>query len=114
MKANLSEQSKRSEIIFKVERDEESGWLTASWDAPHGKGEITTQGKDLRELEQNVREAVHCHFENGKLPGRIRLHFVNDAVLARRETPARRFRRRSSPRIETFGFHGCSTGGGTY
>ena len=72
MKANLKEQSKRAEITFEVERDEESGWLTASWDAPRRKGGITTQGKDLRELEQNVREAVRCHFENGKLPGRIR------------------------------------------
>ena len=82
MKANLSEQSKRTgEITFTVERDEENGGFTASWDAPRGQGGITTQGKDLRELEQNVREAVTCHFENGKLPGRIRLHFVNDPVL---------------------------------
>ena len=82
MKANLKEQSKRAEITFEIERDEESGWLTASWDAPRGQGGITTQGKDLRELEQNVREAVRCHFENGKLPGQIRLHFLDDPVLA--------------------------------
>ena len=82
MKPNLKEQGKRGEIAFEVERDEESGWLTASWDAPRGQGGITTQGKDLRELEQNVREAVRCHFENGKLPWRIRLHFLDDPVLA--------------------------------
>ncbi len=89
MKAKLSEQTGHSnskanmkEIAFNVERDEENGWLTASWDAPRSQGGITTQGKDLRELEQNVREAVRCHFEDGKLPGRIRLHFVNDPVLA--------------------------------
>ena len=89
MKATSSGQSgKRNpkantdEITFNVERDEQDGWLTASWDAPRGQGGITTQGKDLRELEQNVREAVRCHFENRKLPGRIRLHFVNDPVLA--------------------------------
>ena len=83
MKANLSEQSKRAnEITFEVERDEESGWFVARWDAPRGQGGITTQGKNLRELEKNVREAVSCHFEDGKLPGRIRLHFVNDPVLA--------------------------------
>jgi predicted RNase H-like HicB family nuclease len=70
------------EITFNVERDEENGWITASWVAPRGQGGITAQGKDLRELEQNVREAVRCHFEDGKLSGRIRLHFVNDAVLA--------------------------------
>jgi len=89
MKAKPSEQtgssnpkSNTKEITFNVERDEENGWLTASWDAPRGQGGITTQGNDLRELEQNVREAVRCHFENGKLPSRVRLHFVNDPVLA--------------------------------
>ena len=89
MKAKLSEQNGRSnprakmkEITFNVERNEQDCWLTASWDAPRGQGGITTQGKDLRKLEQNVREAVRCHFEIGKLPGRIRLHFFNDAVLA--------------------------------
>lgn len=70
------------EIIFTVECDEESGWLVASWDAPARGGGITTQGKDLQELERNVREAVSCHFENGHAPGQIRLHFVNDPVLA--------------------------------
>ncbi len=82
MKANLSELSKWAEITFEVGCDEEDGWLTASWDATRGKGGNTTQGKDLRELEQNVREAARCHFENGKLPGRIRLHLLNDPVPA--------------------------------
>ena len=70
MKAKLSEQTGRSnpkairkEITFNVERDDQDGWLTASRDAPRGQGGITTQGKDLRELEQNVRECARCHFE---------------------------------------------------
>jgi hypothetical protein len=70
-----------NEITFQVER-EESGWLVASWDAPGGKGGITTQGRDLRELQENVRESVLCHFEEGNTPRAIRLHFVNDPVLA--------------------------------
>jgi len=70
------------EITFRVERDEESGWLIAIWDAPKQIGGITTQGKDLGELEKNLREAVECQFQGEKLPERIRLHFVNDAVLA--------------------------------
>ena len=70
-----------SEITLKVERDE-SGWLVASWDAPDGQGGITTQGSDLRELQDSVKEAVLCHFEAGSLPSTIRLHFVNDPVLA--------------------------------
>ena len=70
------------EIVFNVERDEDSGWLTASWDAPMKTGGITTQGKDLADLEKNLREAVECHFGGEKLPQRIRLRFVNDAILA--------------------------------
>jgi hypothetical protein len=38
------------EIVFQVETCEESGFLVASWDSPAGRGGITTQGKDLREL----------------------------------------------------------------
>lgn len=73
---------KVDEITFTVERDEETGGLTASWDAPDQTGGITTQGKDLAELEKNLREAVECHFDGGKLPRQIRLRFINDAVLA--------------------------------
>ena len=53
------------DIIFTVDRDEESGWLGASWDAPRGQGGTTTQGKDLHELERNAREALSCHFDGG-------------------------------------------------
>jgi predicted RNase H-like HicB family nuclease len=50
------------EITLTVDRDEDSGWFVASWDAPRGKGGITTQGRDLRELQDNIKEAVRCHF----------------------------------------------------
>lgn len=72
----------RDEITLSVERDLESGWLVASWHAPGDGGGITTQGHDLRELQENIREAVRCHFGPGDLPCAIRLHFVNDPVLA--------------------------------
>jgi len=73
-----------SKITLQVERDETSGWYVASWDAPGGKGGITTQGRDLQDLQANVREAVRCHFEPGRMPREIQLHFVADPVL----TPA--------------------------
>jgi predicted RNase H-like HicB family nuclease len=69
------------EITFQVLNDEDSGWLVASWDAPDHVGGITTQGRDLRDLQQQVREAVETHFDQGQVPHRIRLHFVNDPVL---------------------------------
>ena len=81
----MGEHSTMNEITFEVERDE-SGWLIASWDAPDGKGGIATQGQDLRELQENVKEAVLCHFEAAAAPRAIRLHFINDPVLV---TPLR-------------------------
>ena len=69
-------------ITLTVERDAESGWYAARWDAPDKSGGITTQGKDLADLQSNIREAVHCHFDEGKAPKEIRLHFVTDPILA--------------------------------
>lgn len=74
--------SPMKEIVFNVERDEETSFLVASWDEADGKGGITTQGRDLSELQAMVREAVLCHFDEGKAPGLIRFHFVDDPVLA--------------------------------
>lgn len=71
------------EITLRVERDSESGWLVASWDAPGGAGGITTQGEDLSDLQQQVSEAVSAYFEEGAAPARIRLHFVSDPILVR-------------------------------
>ena len=35
--------------------------------------EITFQGQDLRDLQENVKEAVLCHFEEAEAPRAIRL-----------------------------------------
>jgi predicted RNase H-like HicB family nuclease len=68
------------EITFQVQRDEDTGWLVAAWDAPEGGG-ITTQGKDLRDLQEQITDAVACHFDGEGTPHRIRLHFISDAIL---------------------------------
>lgn len=70
------------EISFQVQRDDDSGWLVASWDAPNGSGGISTQGKDLRDLQEQIMEAVAVHFDADETPHRIRLHFINDPILA--------------------------------
>jgi hypothetical protein len=36
----------------------------------------------MDELKLNVREAVHCHFDEGKAPPVIRLHMVKDEVIS--------------------------------
>jgi hypothetical protein len=69
------------EIVFQVGPCEESGVLVASWDAPAGLGGITTQGADLRELQEQVAEAVRCHFEPGSIQRKMRFQFVADPVL---------------------------------
>ena len=69
-------------ITFTVEKDDESEMLVASWDDPSGNGGITTQGADLKGLQEMVSEAVRCHFEEQERPRKVRLHFVTDPVLA--------------------------------
>ena len=69
------------EITLQVHRDEDSGWLVASWDSPDATGGITTQGQDLRDLQAQITEAVAAHFDEGSIPRRIRIHFVSDPIL---------------------------------
>lgn len=66
-----------NEIIFVVEEAPEGGMSARSL------GEsIFTQAESIEELHVRVRDAVRCHFEEGKAPRMIRLHFVRDEVIA--------------------------------
>jgi hypothetical protein len=66
-----------SEIIFVVEQAPEGGFTA------HALGEsIHTQADTEAELHARVRDAVHCHFDEGQAPKMIRLHFVRDEVIA--------------------------------
>jgi len=66
-----------NEIFFLVEEAIEGGY------AAKALGEsIFTEADSLEELHANVRDAVRCHFDEGKSPKMIRLHFVHDEVLA--------------------------------
>jgi hypothetical protein len=65
------------ELIFLVEEAPEGG-LTA-----RALGEsIFTEADDLEGLREMVRDAVRCHFEEGRGPRVIRLHFVREEVFA--------------------------------
>jgi len=66
-----------SEIIFLVEEAPEGGYTARALGSP-----IFTQADTLDELHANVRDAVQCHFDEGKAPPVIRLHFVRDEVIA--------------------------------
>jgi len=72
------------EITFNIERDEEAACFVASWDDPSGKGGITTQGADLRELQEMVLDAAAGYFQAAGVPApsRVKLHFSTDPELA--------------------------------
>jgi hypothetical protein len=66
-----------SEIIFIVEDAPEGGLVARAV----GEG-IFTQAATLDELRDRLRDAVRCHFDEGKAPKLIRIHFVRDEVFA--------------------------------
>jgi len=67
-----------TEIVFLVEEDPEGGYVARAL------GEaIFTQAKSLSEIENQVRDAVRCHFGDSQdIPKAIRLHMVRDEVIA--------------------------------
>ena len=64
-----------TEIIFIVEESPEGGYEAKALDQS-----IFTDGDTIEELRQNVREAIHCHFETNA-PKMVRLHFVREEVF---------------------------------
>lgn len=58
-----------SEIIFVVELAPEGGFTARALGEP-----IFTQADDVADLHARVRDAVQCHFDEGKAPKMIRLH----------------------------------------
>ena len=66
-----------SELIFLVEEALEGGYTARAL------GEsIFTEADSVEELHEQVRDAVRCHFDEGKAPRVVRLHFVREEVLA--------------------------------
>lgn len=70
-------ESAMNEIFFLVEEAPEGGYTAKALSEP-----IFTDADSLDELHTNVRDAVRCHFEEGRAPKMIRLHFVHEEVLA--------------------------------
>ena len=65
-----------NEILFWVEEAPEGGYIARAL------GEsIFTEADDLASLHQQVRDAVHCHFDVGQLPEKIRLLLYGKEVI---------------------------------
>lgn len=65
-----------SEILFVIEEVSDGGYIAKAL------GEsIFTEADSLEHLKVRIKEAVFCHFDEGKGPRMIRLHFVHDEIL---------------------------------
>jgi len=65
-----------TEVIFLVEESAEGGYQAKAL------GEsIFTEADDLDSLKENVKEAVRTHFDEGKIPAIIRLHYVKEELI---------------------------------
>jgi len=66
-----------NEITFIVEEAPEGGYTARAI------GEsIFTEADDLQLLNDNIRDAVRCHFDQGNMPKLIRLHYVREQVIS--------------------------------
>jgi len=66
-----------NEIIFLIEEAPEGGYTARA--LGHS---IFTEAESLQLLRDQIRDAVRCHFDEGKSPKLIRLHFVREEVIA--------------------------------
>jgi hypothetical protein len=64
-------------ITFIVEVCPDGGWTARALGTS-----IHTQAATLDQLRSQIRDAVHCHFDEGEGPTQIRLHLVHDEVIA--------------------------------
>ncbi len=65
-----------NELIFLVEEAPEGGYTARAL------GEsIFTEADDAGALEESIRDAVRCHFEEGAVPRVVRLHFTREEVI---------------------------------
>lgn len=65
-----------SEIHFIVEEAPEGGYVARAVGV-----DIVTEADDVPSLHAQIRDAVHCHFDEDQLPGLIRLHITREEVL---------------------------------
>ena len=66
-----------NEIIFLVQESSEGGY-----EAKALEHSIYTEADTLQELREMVKDAVACHFDEGRRPGVIRLHYLKEEVFA--------------------------------
>ena len=66
-----------NEMIFLVEEAPEGGFTARALGAS-----IFTEADTMEALRQQIRDALACHYDDGKGPGIVRLHIVREEILA--------------------------------
>ncbi|OGT04171.1 MAG: 2-oxoisovalerate dehydrogenase [Gallionellales bacterium RBG_16_57_15] len=66
-----------TEFLFLAEQSPEGGYTARTLG-----GSIFTEADTLPELHLMVQDAVRCHFDESDMPKVIRLHIVQEEVLA--------------------------------
>ena len=64
------------EIIFIVEEAPEGGYIARALGAS-----IVTEADYIQSLNEMVRDAVKCHFDEAEAPKVIRLHFIREEII---------------------------------
>jgi hypothetical protein len=67
----------QTEVLFLVEEAPEGGYTARALGVS-----IFTEADSLDELQEGVRDAVRCHFEEAARPSVIRLHYVREQLIA--------------------------------
>jgi hypothetical protein len=67
----------KNEIIFYVEESIEGGYEARALGYS-----IFTEGDSVDELKKNIKDAVHCHFEENEAPQIVKMHFVREEAFA--------------------------------
>ena len=66
-----------NEIIFYIEESPEGGY-----EAKALGHSIYTDGDSINELKENIKDSIHCHFEENEKPQIIKLHYVKEEAIA--------------------------------
>ncbi|MFH1288436.1 MAG: 2-oxoisovalerate dehydrogenase [bacterium] len=69
---------KVKEVTFLVEESPDGGYTAKALGHP-----IFTEGETLEEVKKNIKDALHCHFDNEEsIPSIIQLHIVKEEIFA--------------------------------
>ena len=66
-----------SELVFVVEVAPEGGYVARALAEV-----IFTEADDMDKLREMIRDAVRCHFDDDARPAVVRLHLVQDELIA--------------------------------